>query len=208
MNVVAINGSPKKEGNTYFALRTMADEMEKDGISTEIIHVGGMNIRGCTACGACRESADSLCAFDDDALNGIALKMRRADGILLGSPTYYGSIAGNMKCFLDRAFYTSSAHFSYKVGAAVAVVRRTGGLGTLHQLENYLNLGRTVMPPSMYWTVVHGMQPGEVAQDTEGIQTIRGHAQAMSWLLRCLEAARATVPTPPVEERVRTNFIR
>lgn len=208
MHVVLINGSPRAAGNTRLALDTMAEELKQEGIETEIVHVGGQLIHGCIACGYCETSKDHRCVFKDDPVNETAEKLRQADGFILGAPTYYGGVAGAMKCFLDRVFYTSSGYFSYKVASAVAVVRRTGGQGTLHQLQNYLALGETITPPSQYWTVGYGTDKGELAEDSEGMQTIRKHARAFAWLLKAVDAGKKTVPLPPKEEHIYTNFIR
>lgn len=109
MHVIAINGSPKAEGNTYQALKIVTDELKKEGISSEIIHIGNKNIRGCIACGACRENLNEKCIIDDE-VNEVIQKFKNADGIIIGSPVYYASIAGTMKSFLDRTFYVASAN--------------------------------------------------------------------------------------------------
>ncbi len=208
MRVIAINGSPRKGGNTSYALKVMTDELEKQGIETETIQIGQQEIHGCIACGHCSSSEDHLCVFKNDPVNEIAEKMRNADGFILGAPTYYAGIAGTMKAFLDRVFYTSSGYFKYKVATSVTAVRRAGGVDTIHQLNNYLNLAETVIPPSQYWTVGYGTAKGEVEQDGEGIQTLRKNARAMAWLLKVVDAGKDTIPLPEAEARVRTNFIR
>ncbi len=134
--------------------------------------------------------------------------MREADGFILGSPTYYAGIAGTMKAFLDRIFYTSSSYFKYKVATSVTAVRRAGGVDVVHQLNNYLNLAEIVIPPSQYWTVGYGAGKDEVMQDGEGVQTLRKNARAMAWLMRVIDAERDKIPYPEEEDRVRTNFIR
>ena len=134
--------------------------------------------------------------------------MREADGFILASPTYYAGIAGTMKAFLDRVFYTSSKYFKYKVATSISVVRRAGGVDVVHQLNNYLNLAQTVMPPSQYWTIAYGLAKGEVIQDKEGIQTIRKNARSMAWLLNIIDAGKEKIPAPVDEDHVMTNFIR
>ncbi len=134
--------------------------------------------------------------------------MREADGFILASPTYYAGIAGTMKAFLDRVFYTSSDYFKYKVATSISVVRRAGGVDVVHQLNNYLNLAQTVMPPSQYWTVAYGLEKGEVHQDEEGIQTLRKNARSMAWLLKIIDAEKEKIPVPVDEDHVITNFIR
>ncbi|GAA0859521.1 MULTISPECIES: flavodoxin family protein [Clostridium] len=208
MKVIAINGSPRKNGNTSQALKIMADELEEQGIEVEIIQIGHLNIHGCIGCGYCRTSADNQCVFKDDIVNDVAKKMREADGFILASPTYYAGIAGTMKAFLDRVFYTSSKYFKYKVATSISVVRRAGGVDVVHQLNNYLNLAQTVMPPSQYWTIAYGLAKGEVIQDKEGIQTIRKNARSMAWLLNIIDAGKEKIPAPVDEDHVMTNFIR
>lgn len=208
MKVIAINGSPRKNGNTSQALKIMADELEEQGIEVEIIQIGHLNIHGCIGCGYCRTSAENQCVFKDDIVNDVAKKMREADGFILASPTYYAGIAGTMKAFLDRVFYTSSKYFKYKVATSISVVRRAGGVDVVHQLNNYLNLAQTVMPPSQYWTIAYGLAKGEVIQDEEGIQTIRKNARSMAWLLNIIDAGKEKIPAPIDEDHVMTNFIR
>lgn len=208
MKVIALNGSPRKDGNTCQALEVMTAELEKEGIETEIINVGGQSIHGCIGCAYCSGSKDHQCVFKDDLVNETAEKMRNADGFILSAPTYYAGIAGTMKCFLDRVFYTSSGYFKYKVGTSISVVRRAGGVDVVHQLNNYLNLAQMVLPPSQYWTIAYGAAKGEIHQDAEGIQTLRKNAQAMAWLLKALDTAKDKVPLPDRESRVFTNFIR
>lgn len=208
MKVVAVNGSPRVNGNTGHALNLMAEELQKQGIEVEIIQVGQLDLHGCIACAYCKTSEGNQCVFKEDIVNEAAAKMRAADGFILASPTYYAGIAGTMKAFLDRVFYTSSGYFKWKVATSVAVVRRAGGVDVVHQLNNYLNLAETVIPPSQYWTVGYGTAKGEVLQDGEGVQTLRKNAGAMAWLLKVMEDGKKKVPYPAAEERVMTNFVR
>jgi len=208
MNVIAINGSPRANGNTSMALKAMTDELEKQGIQTETIQIGKLSIRGCIACGHCRSSEGNRCVFNDDSVNEIAQKLRDCDGFILGCPTYYAGIPGTMKSFLDRVFYTSSRYFRLKVATSCAVVRRAGGVDVVHQLNNYLNLAQTVIPPSQYWTIAYGRDKGEVAGDGEGMQTLVKNAASMAWLLKLIEAGKGTVEPPQDEPRVMTSFIR
>jgi multimeric flavodoxin WrbA len=211
MKVVAINGSPHKDGNTAAALAAMAEVLKEEGVETEILQAGGHVTHGCIACGYCRTSENNGCVFKDDAVNDFSVKMRAADGIILGAPTYYSGIPGDMKSFLDRTFFSSSSYFKYKVGTAVAVVRRAGGVDVVHQLMNYFNLAETVTPPSQYWTVAYGMDYREVLRDYEGMQTLRKNARAMAWLIKVIAASKDAIPTPDAEKREKrifTNFIR
>jgi multimeric flavodoxin WrbA len=211
MKIIAINGSPNKDGNTATALETMAGIFKEDGIDTEILQVGGRQIHGCIGCGYCRSSANNRCVFKDDVVNNFSDKMREADGIILGAPTYYAGIPGDMKSFLDRVFFSGSTYFKYKVGTVVAVVRRTGGLDVVHSLMNFFNLAETVTPPSQYWMAAYGRDKKEILKDIEGMQTIRKNARAMVWLLKMISETKGKIPTPDEvkkEDRVAMNFIR
>lgn len=208
MKVIAINGSPRRDGNTSQALNVMVEELEKEGLEVEVIQIGHLKIHGCIGCNYCATSEGNHCVFKDDIVNEVALKMREADGFILASPTYYAGIAGTIKSFLDRVFYTSSDYFKYKVGTSISVVRRAGGVDVIHQLNNYLNLAQVAIPPSQYWTTAYGLRKGEVLQDKEGIQTLRKNARSMAWLLKTIEAGKETIPVPVEEEYVATNFIR
>lgn len=208
MKVVAINGSPKAEGNTYHALRLVTDQLEKEGISTEIIHVGNKNIRGCIACGGCYQNQDEKCVINDE-VNDIIQKMKEADGIIIGSPVYYASIAGTMKSFLDRAFYTASANgglFRHKVGASVVAVRRSGEVATFDHLNHYFTIGEMFMASSNYWNVIHGRLPGEALKDEEGVQIMRVLAKNMAFLMNSIEQSKEHLPQK--EDKIMTNFIR
>jgi multimeric flavodoxin WrbA len=208
VKVIAVNGSPREDGNTATVLRAMADVLLGEGIETEFIHVGGLDIHGCVGCGYCGTSERNLCVFKDGIVDEAALRLREADGIILGAPTYYAGIPGSMKCFLDRVFFSSSRYFRNKVGTAVTAVRRAGGVDVVHQLMNYFNLSETVTPPSQYWTVVYGRGKGEAPRDTEGMQTARKNARAMAWLIKIINATKATIPPPEDDPHVFMHFIR
>lgn len=205
MKVIAINGSPRKGGNTATMLKMMTDELEKEGIGVETIHVGNEKIRGCLSCWHCIKAGE--CVIKDDIVNETAGKLVDSDGFILASPTYFGGIAGTMKAFLDRAFFSKRASLRYKVATTLAVVRRTGGQDVQHQLANYLQLAETIIPPANYWTVVYGSNPGETLQDGEGVQTVVQNAKSMAWLLKVLEAGK-DIPRPADVEKIMTNFIR
>lgn len=205
MKVIAINGSPKPKGNTYLALKTVCDELEKQNIETEIIHIGNMELKGCISCGRCK---DGHCHYSDDTLRGIVERIYSADGLLLGSPVYYAGIAGTMKSFLDRLFFASAGKLRLKVGASVAVLRRSGGVATFDQLNNYFLISEMLIAPSYYWNAVHGGAPGEVLQDYEGISVIKNLANNMAWMLKIKEYSKDALPVPVPVERDWTNFIR
>ena len=211
MKTVAFNGSPNKNGNTWHALKMVTDELEKQGISTEIIHVGNKAIRGCLACGQCFKKRNEQCIQADDPVNECIQKMKEADGILLGSPVHYSAIGGTMKSFLDRTFYVTGVNngmLRHKVGAAVVAVRRSGGLPTFNQLTTFFSYAEMLMPASNYWNVIHGTKPGEATQDEEGAQIMRILGKNMAWLMQLVEHGKATIPPPERENKIYMNFIR
>lgn len=211
MKVVAINGSPKKEGNTYHAIQLVAAELEKEGIEVEILQVGNKVIQGCIACGMCTRNKDEKCALTGDVVNEYLQILKAADGIILGTPVHYAAIGGTMKSFLDRTFYvagSSGGMLSRKVGAAVVAVRRSGGVPTFNQLNNYLHYAEMLMPNSNYWNVIHGAKPGEVLQDQEGVQIMRVLGKNMAWLLKLVENGKGKVVVPEREAKTYMNFIR
>ncbi len=209
MKVVAFNGSPRAEGNTSQAIRMVADELEKNGIEVEIVHVGNKQIRGCLGCGACKRNKDERCVIVGDEVNEWVQKMKAADGIIIGSPVYYSGIAGTMKCFLDRAFYVCGNDLlRHKVGTAVVAVRRSGGVTTFDQLNHYLTYAEMLMPTSNYWNVIHGAAAGEVEKDDEGRQIMSVLGSNMAWLLNLAEQGKAKQGEPEKVRKVYTNFVR
>lgn len=211
MKVVAFNGSPKKEGNTYHALKIVMEELEKEGIETEIIQVGHKTIKGCIACNQCLRNRDERCAIKNDEVNDWIQVMKEADGIILASPVYFSAIAGTMKSFLDRAFYVSGMNgnlFRQKVGGSVVAVRRSGGVPTFNQLNNYLNYAEITMPNSNYWNVIHGARPGEVLQDEEGVQIMQVLGKNIAWALKKDEHCQESIEAPKKVRKAYTNFIR
>ena len=205
MKVVAINGSPRIDGNTAASLKTVCAVLEKNGIETEIINVGDKNICGCKACGSC---GDCSCVFEGEFFEQTVKKMAEADGIILGSPTYYASIAGTMKAFLDKAFYTGSKHFRLKVGAGVVSLRRSGGIAVFNQLNNYFLISEMIVAPSYYWNIGHGGAKQEVLRDDEAMCVLENLGQNMAYLLKLKENANGTVEVPSATPRKKLNMIR
>ncbi|MDR3247730.1 MAG: flavodoxin family protein [Treponema sp.] len=205
MKVIAFNGSPHQEGVVYHGILAMKGELEKEGIETEIVQAGGDDIRGCIACHKCRELGK--CVFDNDIVNPSREKLAAADGVILGSPVYYGSIAGTFKSFLDRLFFPG-VKARYKVGSVVASLRRSGGIGTFHQLNNYLNLAQVIIAPSVYWEVIHGNTPSQLEEDREGLNIMRVTGRNMAWLIKTIAAAKKEIPWPEELKREWTNFVR
>lgn len=206
MKVLAINGSPHPQGSTSTALQLVSETLVQHGIETEIVQVGNQAIHGCAGCDHCRKAGTRGCVYTDDPVNACIEKMREADGLLVASPVYYGGIAGAMKCFLDRFFF-SGGHFRYKVGAAFVCLRRSGGIDAYHQLNNYLTLGQMVIAPTQYWNVVHG-NGQELLQDGEGVQILQNLGRNMAWLMRSLEESGKRIPPPTPMARVWTHFVR
>ena len=202
MNVVLINGSPHRKGNTFIALSEVAGALEKEGVQTEIIQLGIKAVQGCIACNKCAELGH--CVFQDTLYNQVREALQEADGIVVGSPVYYAGPNGALCALLDRVFYSCSELLAYKAGASVAVCRRGGASATFDRLNKYFTILNMPVVSSQYWNSVHGMRPGEATEDAEGLQTMRMLGRNMAWLLKGVK--REERPEP--ELRVMTNFIR
>jgi len=189
MKVVAFNGSPRKEGNTRILVQRVLDELQKEGIQGECVHIGGNLLRGCAACFKCRENKDRKCALPDDELNGYIRKMEEAQGIILASPVYFGNVTATMKALIERAGFVAKANgslLSRKVGAAVVAVRRAGGLLTYSEMNLFFGISEMIVPGSSYWNVGIGRLPGDVNLDEEGLQTMETLGKNMAWVMKKL----------------------
>ena len=206
MKVLLINGSPHKKGCTYTALREVADELERQGIETEIFQLGIAAVRSCTACGQCAKTG--RCIFDDDPVNQCLDRLRQADGLIVGAPVHYAGPAGAVTALLDRMFYGKSGFLALKPAAAVVSCRRGGASAAFDRLNKYFTIAQMPVVSSQYWNAVHGNTPEQVRQDLEGMQIMRTLGRNMAWLLKCIDYAKEAVPRPEQEERVATNFIR
>ena len=206
MKVLLINGSPHKKGCTYTALREVADELERQGIETEIFQLGTAAVRSCTACGQCAKTG--RCIFDDDPVNQCLDRLRQADGLIVGAPVHYAGPAGAVTALLDRMFYGKSGFLALKPAAAVVSCRRGGASAAFDRLNKYFTIAQMPVVSSQYWNAVHGNTPEQVRQDLEGMQIMRTLGRNMAWLLKCIDYAKEAVPRPEQEERVATNFIR
>lgn len=211
MKVIAINGSPRAKGNTAAALRMVGEEIEKEGIEVEYVHIGLKTPRGCMCCYGCVKSQDERCVIQDDLVNDLIQKVKNAEGLLIASPEYYASVSGGIKSALDRMFFVAGMNgglFRGKVASAIGVARRSGGMGAFIELSKYLLYAEMIVATSMYWAQIFGQRPDEVEQDEEGKQTMRVLGKNMAWLLKMKEATKDTLPQPPREEKVAMNFIR
>lgn len=211
MKVIAFNGSPHKMGNTASALEIAKEQFESAGIEFEIFHVGTKPVAGCMGCGMCFRNRNEECVIKGDSVNEAIQKVKDADGVILASPVHYSGIAGNMKSFLDRLYYTCGANgniMRHKVGSSLAAVRRSGGTATFDQLNHYLLISEMIVPASNYWNVIHGAAPGEITEDGEGMQILNVMCENMIWMLRSLEYSREAVPPPQGRKKVMTNFVR
>jgi len=212
MKIIAINGSPKKNGNTAQALQILLGEAAKKGIETELVTIGNKVVHGCIGCGMCREAQNGTCvAFPNDAVNELIPKLTVADAIVLGSPTYFAGINGTMKSFLDRVFYVSLGNgglFRLKFGAAIVVLRRGGGTAAFDELNKYFQIAEMPIASGCYWGAVHGRVPGEVNQDLEGLRILRVLGRNLTYLLQLAEYGKGHIPLPDREEPVSTNFVR
>ncbi len=189
MKAIAINGSARKDGNTAILLRVVLNELEQEGIETEILQLSGLTLRGCTACYGCFTNKNGRCAVDTDRMNAIIEKMVSADGILLGSPTYFADVTAEMKALIDRAGLVSRANgnlFRRKVGAAVVAVRRGGEIHAFDTLNHFFQISQMIVPGSIYWNMGFGREIGEVEHDDEGMRTMQTLGQNMAWLLQKL----------------------
>ena len=197
MKVVALNGSPRKQGNTRLLLEKVLEPLARAGWETEIVQVGGRNLHGCRACGQCFEQQDRKCASGKDDFNPIVERMLAADALILGSPTYFSDVSAEMKAVIDRAGYVAIANgcaFAGKIGAAVVAVRRGGATHAFDSMNHLFQISQMVLPGSTYWNIGYGLEDGAVAQDQEALRNMDQLGQAIAWLGQAMAAS--TVPYP------------
>lgn len=207
MKVLLLNGSSRPAGCTYTALAEVAKSLNTNGVETEILFLGNDPVRDCIACGHCRKDPGK-CVFDDDIVNRVIEKAREADGFIFGTPVYYAHPSGRILSVLDRVFYAAKDIFAHKPAAAIASARRSGTTASVDVLNKYFTISQMPVVSSTYWNMVHGNTPEEVKQDAEGLQIMRNLGANMAWLLKCIEAGKATgISTPTAETAARTNFI-
>jgi multimeric flavodoxin WrbA len=189
MKVVGFNGSARKDGNTALLIQSVFDVLGAEGIETDMLQMAGKRIQGCIACYKCFENKDKRCAVKDDVLNECIEKMLGADGIILGSPTYFADLSASTKALIERAGMVARANdhmFRRKVGAAVIAVRRAGATHVLSSINYFFLISQMIVPGSSYWNLAIGKDKGEVSSDEEGMATMRDLGQNMAWLLRKL----------------------
>lgn len=191
MKVVAFNGSPRAAGNTAILIRHVFKKLEAEGIACELINVFGKIGSGCSACSLCAKNMNGRCANEDDELNCFLEKMVAADGIIIGSPTYFAAINAETKALIDRAGYVAKRNGSLlrrKVGAAVVAVRRAGALNVFQAINNFFLINEMIVPGSIYWNLGIGREIGDVEKDEEGIMIMEKLGENMAWLLQRIAA--------------------
>jgi len=192
MKVIALNGSARKDGNTALLINIVSDELEKEGIETELIQLGAKSLHGCRACYKCFKNLNRRCAVEKDMLNEIIEKMETAEGILLGSPTYFCDVSAGMRAFIERCGFVARANnymFKGKVGASVVAVRRAGAIPAFSAMNLFFHYMQMFMPGSSYWSLGIGLNPGDVLEDAEGIQTMKTLGRNMAFLMKKLHAS-------------------
>lgn len=205
MKILLLNGSPRPNGNTAAALDEMEAVFAAEGLETERVQVGNRAIRGCIACGKCAELG--RCVFDD-LVNELAPNLEACDGLVVGSPVYYASANATLVAFLTRLFYSTHFDKTMKVGAAVAAARRGGLTATYDELNKFFGISGMPIASGQYWNGIHGREPGEAAQDAEGLQGMRTLARNMVFLMKSIQLGKETYGIPEREPFQRTNFIR
>ena len=206
LKVLMLNGSPREHGNIALAFQEMEQVFRENGVESENILLGKKDIRGCIACETCRKN--KKCVFDD-IVNELADKFREADGLVIGSPVYFGSANGTLVSALQRLFYSTSFDKSLKVGASVVSARRSGCTATFDELNKFFTLANMPVATSQYWNNIYGWEPGEGKVDAEGRQVMRVLAKNMVFLMKSIALGKAEIGMPQAEEpRVWTNFTR
>ncbi|MDA8402697.1 MAG: flavodoxin family protein [Desulfobacteraceae bacterium] len=187
MKVIAFNGSARKDGNTAILLNAVMEELKTEGIETGLYPLSGKKIHGCVACYKCLKNKNRRCAVDNDSANECIEKMLEADGILLGSPTYFADISTEMKALIDRAGLVSRANgdmLARKIGAAVVVARRGGAIHAFDSMNHFFLISQMIIPGANYWNMGFGLDKGDVKKDEEALQTMKILGQNMAWLLK------------------------
>ena len=205
MKVLMVNGSPHAKGNTALALEEMRKIFEKEGVETTLLQIGNKAIHGCVACASCKTKGK--CVFDDE-VNEAAPLFESADGLVVGTPVYYASANATAIAFLDRLFFSTGFDKTMKVGASVVVSRRGGCSATFDEVNKYFTIAGMPVASSQYWNSIHGLTPGEAAQDAEGLQIMRTLARNMTFLMKSIALGKEKYGAPKMVKEVSTNMIR
>ncbi|MCH4889225.1 flavodoxin family protein [Acidaminobacter sp. JC074] len=211
MKVIAINGSPRKKGNTSLLIGDIFNELNESGIETKEVNVGSKHFKGCLACGGCWQNKDKKCVIKNDDLNDIIDDMLDADAIILGSPVYCADVSGQMKTFIDRVSMVACANddmFKRKLGASITAVRRAGALSAFHTLNSFFTILQMPIISSSYWNMGYGYSEGEVLKDEEGLQTMRNLGKNLTYFLKVVDIGSQHVEEPKTSTEILTNFIR
>lgn len=191
MRVIAFNGSPREDGNTSILIKRVLDVLQQEEIGTELYQLGGKNIHGCAACYECFKNKDRRCSVEDDVVNECIEKMLEAEGIILGSPTYFSDVSTETKALIDRSGFVAKANgdmFKRKVGAAVVAVRRAGSVHVFDSINHLFFISQMIVAGSNYWNMGIGLNKGDVENDKEGLKTMKVLGENMAWLLKKLHA--------------------
>lgn len=207
MKVLLVNGSAIKDGNTFIALSEIAKTLQAEGVEAEIVQIGNKPVRGCIACGTCKAKGNGRCTFDDDVCNRILEKAEKADAFVFGSPVYYGQPNGALLAVIQRMLYAKGDAFRFKPVANIAVARRGGATAAFQTLNMAFQMMNMPIVTSQYWNLAYGRNPGEAAQDSEGMQTMRQLARNMAWMLKKFKGVETT-EHPETEPWNPMNFIR
>lgn len=205
MKALLINGSPRKEGNTYTALKEIANQLAVNGVDSEIVWIGNKYVRGCIGCAQCKAKGEGLCVFNDDICNEVITKMNEADALVVGSPVYYGTPTGNVLNLIHRMLF-AGANVDGKPAAVLAVCRRGGASAAFQCLQMPFQMKNMPIVTSQYWNIAYGREEGQASQDEEGMQTMRTLANNLAWLLKKIHTGEGQLPER--EPWIATNMIK
>lgn len=204
MKALLLNGSPRQFGNTYIALKEIADRLMQNGMEVEILWIGNKSVQGCIACNGCVKNG--CCLFKDELYHNVREKLAESDAFIVGSPTYFGGPTGSLCALLDRIFYSCAGELQNKVWSSVIICRRGGATAAFQRLNMYADMRNMIHATSQYWNIAYGWKLGETAQDKEGLQTMRTLADNVSWLVKCVKGREQELPAREKWELY--NYIR
>lgn len=205
MKVLLVNGSSRPKGCTQVALEAVAEALRQQGVEAEHYFIGNEPLADCIACQSCRKT--DVCVFDDQ-VNAFAGMAKEASGFVFGSPVYYAHPSARLMAFMDRVFYSAGRHFAFKPAAGVLSARRAGQVASLDVINKHFTINSMPVVSATYWNMVYGARPEEVAQDPEGLMTMRNLGLNMAWLIKCIQSGKQQGILPPANEKIFTNFVR